>query len=352
VAAVRPLTDAQTVRRGKHKGERCADLRPETVERLTRLGRERALIYKTLLLTGLRKGELASLTVAHLNLEPGAEFLQLEAGDEKNREGNAVPLREDLAADLRRWLDEKLAMLQSKAREVGEPIPPRLPPDTPVFVVPDRLEKILDRDLKAAGIPKRDDRGPTIDVHAMRTTFGTLMSRAGVAPRTAQAAMRHSDLSLTMGVYTDPRLLDVRGAVEKLPALPLRAGPADRPEVATTRAGSQGNGDSVTPDVTPTPGRGGHLGSVGGTEGRTSEAVKVGQGIDVSASPVNKKPPVTLGVTGGHRVGPAGFEPTTSCTPKQRFTRNSTQQTANSAFMDLRHFTVYRNLGRKPSSGP
>jgi hypothetical protein len=75
----------------------------------------------------------------------------------------------------------------------------RFPPDTPVFDVPDRLEWILHRDLKAAGIPKRDDRGRTIDVHAMRTIFGTLTSRAGVAPRTAQAAMPHSVIKLTMG---------------------------------------------------------------------------------------------------------------------------------------------------------
>ncbi len=80
VAAVRPMTDARTVRRGKRKGESYADLRPETVMRLIRLGRERALIYKTLLLTGLRKGELSSLTVAHLNLEPGPNTFNWRPG--------------------------------------------------------------------------------------------------------------------------------------------------------------------------------------------------------------------------------------------------------------------------------
>jgi hypothetical protein len=33
--------------------------------------------------------------------------------------------------------------------------------------------------------------------------------------------MRHSDFDLTMNVYTDPRLLDVRGAFDVLPALQL-----------------------------------------------------------------------------------------------------------------------------------
>ncbi|MFZ2874385.1 MAG: tyrosine-type recombinase/integrase [Phycisphaerales bacterium] len=68
---------------------------------------------------------------------------------------------------------------------------------------------------------KTDDRGRTIDVHALRHTFGTHLSKAGVPLRTAQAAMRHSDPSLTANVYTDPKLLDVAGAVASLPDLPL-----------------------------------------------------------------------------------------------------------------------------------
>jgi integrase len=39
---------------------------PDSVAKPERLGRERALIYKTLVLTGLRKGELASLTIGQL----------------------------------------------------------------------------------------------------------------------------------------------------------------------------------------------------------------------------------------------------------------------------------------------
>ncbi len=66
VARRRPLAEVLTVRRGKRKGEAYANVRPEVRARLEATGRERALIYKTLVLTGLRKGELASLTVAQL----------------------------------------------------------------------------------------------------------------------------------------------------------------------------------------------------------------------------------------------------------------------------------------------
>jgi len=47
-----------------------------------------------------------------------------------------------------------------------------------------------------------------------------MLSRGG-GPRVAQAAMRHSSIDLTMNVYTDPRLLDVAGALGALPRLSL-----------------------------------------------------------------------------------------------------------------------------------
>jgi integrase len=228
VARDRPLLDALTVRKGPRKGERYARVRPEVRERLRLLGRRRALIYKTLVLTGLRKGELASLTVGQLCLDGAEAYLTLDAADEKNGEGNALPIRADLAAALRGWLADKLSRLQGEARARSEPIPARLPAGTPVFDVPHKLCKILNRDLRLAGIPKRDERGRALDVHALRHTFGSLMSKGGVTPRTAQAAMRHSKIDLTMNVYTDPKLLDVRGALDLLPDLPLE----DRREAA------------------------------------------------------------------------------------------------------------------------
>jgi hypothetical protein len=46
-----------------------------------------------------------------------------------------------------------------------------------------------------------------------------MLSQAGVALRVAQQAMRHSDIQLPMRNYTDPTLLDVAGAVAKLPTM-------------------------------------------------------------------------------------------------------------------------------------
>ncbi len=87
-----------------------------------------------------------------------AVFTELDAADDKNREGNAGPIRDDLAADLRAWIADKLAALQAEARQTGEPIPSRLPAEAKQFAVPKELVKILNRDLKLAGISKVDDR--------------------------------------------------------------------------------------------------------------------------------------------------------------------------------------------------
>lgn len=79
-------------------------------------------------------------------------------------------------------------------------VPVELPASMPLLNVLKAFCKILDRDLKTAGISKRDDRGCTIDVHVLRHTSGTMLSMAGVARRVAQAAMRHSSTDLTMNI--------------------------------------------------------------------------------------------------------------------------------------------------------
>jgi integrase len=209
--------------------------KPERVAELEQVGRERALIYKTLLLTGLRRGELASVTVGSLSLDSETPFLTLEAGDAKNRQRAEIPLRSDLATELVQWVatlseahtnrsgdSTGVLSIDTAKRDV-------LPSDTLLFasVTPEFL-KVFDRDLNAASIDKSDDRGRTADIHALRHTYGSLLSAGGVSPRTAQAAMRHSSIDLTMNVYTDPRVLDVAGALDALPTLSLGAKPSDR----------------------------------------------------------------------------------------------------------------------------
>ena len=232
---------------------------PSFVAKLDRRGRERALIFKTLVLTGLRKGELAAVTVGHFEHNGPMPVIVMNSDQTKNRQRAEIPLRADLADDLRKWLATLQSERQGASDVSGERIAltfqrdagDALPLDTPLFTVPKGLVRILDRDLIAAGIPKRDERGRTIDVHALRHSFGTLLSKGGVAPRTAQAAMRHSTIDLTMNVYTDPKLLDVQGALDALPSLPLHDAPRSQREIAKATGTDGKPSNLVAPLVAP-----------------------------------------------------------------------------------------------------
>ena len=216
-AEKRPLRDALLVRRGARKGQEIANVAPAVRERLVRLGRERAMIYKTLVYTGLRKSELASLTVADMHLDGEQPHAELAA---KNAKGARLPLRADLVQDLRGHLEEKLAQYRLQTLKEGRTeVPMALPGSTKLFRVPDDLVRIFDRDLVVAGIDKTDADGRTLDVHCLRHTFATMLSKSGVVPRMAQELMRHSDIRLTMNVYTHLQLIDTAGAVESLPSI-------------------------------------------------------------------------------------------------------------------------------------
>lgn len=195
VAERRPLLDAMTIRRGQRKGQVVGKLKDATRERL---GRERRLIYKTLVLTGLRRGELAALTWNDRQIDGEQAWLTVPASVAKNREAESVPIRADHARELRAWRTDSLSVGGADR----------------VFRIPVQLVQILKRDLRAAGI---DPVG--VDVHSFRHTTATYLAKAGVVPRTAQSIMRHSDIRLTLGTYTDPALLDMAGALDALPAM-------------------------------------------------------------------------------------------------------------------------------------
>ena len=296
VARRRPLEESQMIRRGKDKGKLIAKVRPEVREQLELLGRERALIYKALVLTGLRKGELASLTIGQLYLDGPHPYADLAPADEKNREGSQIPLRHDLAADLASWIADA-AKSHTKASQGCVSFTGKgssLPGDTPLFNVPTGLVRILDRDLIAAEIPKRDERGRTVDVHAMRHSFGTLLSKGGVAPRTAQAAMRHSTIDLTMNTYTDPKLLDVHGALDSLPSLSL-----NQPRIESQRATGT-NDEARTVAVTVAVKSDNACQRLARTVKTAVEAAEsiATDGHNVSADPANKNSPLTTHVNG------------------------------------------------------
>ena len=268
-------------------------------------GKQRALVYKVLVLTGLRKAELDSLTITQLVLEGLVPFLELEPPDEKNREGSEIPLRTDVVEDLRRWLSHKLDELQRRCEASGGPtvpmtgMPTRLPADMLIFTAPCQLAAVLNQDLKLAGIAKADERGRTLDVHALRRSFGTLPCVGSANPRTA---IKHSSIDLTMNVYTDPKLLDV------LPDLPL----ANHPPETNQATGTDGRGSLLAPMLAPRAGKTSTTGSSGDKTPTDDAPQTEPEAGDVSRCAAKQNKPLTTLVNGLHEERETGFEPATS----------------------------------------
>ena len=188
-------------------------------ERFGMTGAARALLYRVAVETGLRRGELASLTRASFDLDGPAPEVRVAAGYSKHRRQDVLPLRPDTAALLRAFLAGKT-------------------PAAPAFNVPEhRLSaKMMKADLEAAGIDYRDDAGLVADFHALRHTAGTLLAATGVHPKVAQSLMRHSTIDLTMSRYSHVLVGQEASAVAGLPDL---AAPPAEAARATGTAGPE-----------------------------------------------------------------------------------------------------------------
>jgi integrase len=204
-AEERPLASARV-----NKGGRGAQGRPggvpakpkaATEARLRRAGRERRLLYRLALLTGLRRGELERLRVHHLDLARG--WLALPGELTKNGKPAQLPLLAGLAGELREWF---------AAEGKG--------PDDPVVYVPaeSNLARIHKANLKHAGIPYVTAAGAA-DFHALRKCTNTLLRLAGVPAKERQLFLRHHKLELTTETYDDETRADLGKAARALECL-------------------------------------------------------------------------------------------------------------------------------------
>jgi hypothetical protein len=120
--------------------------------------------------------------------------------------------------------------------------------------------------------------------------------------------MRHSKIDLTMNVYTDPKLLDVHGTIERLPVLPLD-GTDDDSEAATGTEGRAEVGPRrFAPGFASTVGnscRSGQFSTTGERDDSDENETKKSEKPSDNA----RVPRVPLASRG---VGDTGLEPATS----------------------------------------
>jgi integrase len=171
-------------------------------------GPDRLVLYTLAAHTGFRADELGSLTPASFTLKAPAT-VTVQAAYSKHRRKDVQPLRPDVAEMMRQYI-------------AGKPRNEPLWPGTWKEVAAEMIRG----DLAAAGIPYQDEDGRVFDFHAMRGQFISQLAASGVHPKVAQVLARHSSITLTMDYYTHLDVLDVAGALDKLPEIPT-AKPVD-----------------------------------------------------------------------------------------------------------------------------
>ena len=162
-------------------------------------GAERAMMYRVALGTGFRVAEIRSLTLQSFSLAGKYPTITVEAAYSKNRTRREQPIAGKLADDLEIFLASRV-------------------PEAPVFKPnADKTADMLRDDLAKANIPSEDSAGNRVDFHALRHTYITLGAQAGIAPKVLMDLARHSDINLTMKVYSHTVVADRARALEAIP---------------------------------------------------------------------------------------------------------------------------------------
>ena len=182
-------------------------------------GPDRAMLYHLAVTTGLRASELASLTPRSFDLGGDPPTVAVEAGYSKHRRRDVL-LRADVADAMNEYLssrqlrDDERLWMGSWSRK-GSAI-------------------MIRKDLAAANIAYEDDAGRVFDFHALRHQFISSLAQAGVHPKEAQSLARHSTISLTMDRYTHLNLVDLTGALDRLPAIAVEESESEPQALAAT----------------------------------------------------------------------------------------------------------------------
>ncbi len=252
----------------------------QEVSRLLGIAGDRKAVYLTALLTGLRRAELESLQWGDVMLEAGRSFVKARASTTKNHKVALIPLRKELATELRKIRPEN-------ASEAA-----------PVFngLMPSMLR--FRTDLKKANIPYLDAQGRRADFHALRHTLATNLSRLGVPLSVAMEVMRHSDPKLTLKTYTDASQLPTQSAIALLPIYGL------------AQEGVQAHAAAVSGSLLGSP-KAGILRHAESLAGKVPETHKTEKGVIFRGEIHSRASPVTP----GHKKKMAprvGFEPTTN----------------------------------------
>jgi len=215
-------------------------------------GADRAMMYVLAGWTGFRKGEIGSLTRRSFRLDDEPATATVAASFSKRKRQDTQILHPEVVRRLNEWLATKPDL---KVDDLLFPVSGRVPGGKER-----KTHKMMKLDLEAARkkwiadgeTPEEQERrtktdflcyesddGLFADFHSNRHLVITSLERAGLSPKMAQTLARHSDLRLTLGVYTHVGLCHQTVAIHSLPAPPSLDGVG--PEPGKRRSGIVGN---------------------------------------------------------------------------------------------------------------
>ncbi|UCC32566.1 MAG: site-specific integrase [Phycisphaerales bacterium] len=166
-------------------------------------GAERAMLYRLAAETGLRAGEIRSLSSQSFDLEGNPPTVTVEAAFSKHCRKDVQPLPSPLAVELQAFVVTQDADASVFRRPRPDAVVTMLRADRvdarSAWMDEASDDKDREQREKSSFLAYRDEAGRVADFHAFRRTFITNLARGGVHPKQAQDLARHSDINLTMG---------------------------------------------------------------------------------------------------------------------------------------------------------
>ena len=192
-------------------------------------GPDRAMLYRVAVSTGFRWSELASLTVGSFDLDAETPTVTVSAAYSKRRREDVQPLPADLAADLIVHFGARLpsarAFNMPKTRMGADMMRADLKAARAAWLKAangnrDEMRRRV-KVMKAGFLNDVDASGSVADFHSLRHSFCTALARGGVTPKLAQDLARHSDINLTLSLYSHTLVQDRAEALDALPNLSM-----------------------------------------------------------------------------------------------------------------------------------
>ncbi len=213
-------------------------------------GVDREMMYIVAAWTGFRKGEIGSLTIENFHFGdtegPAQELVRsgnvatldiapptvtIEAAYSKHRRDDSQFMHPDLVARMAAWLRTKnpkpgeLLFPVSKRsggaeRKTGKMMQVDLDNAREEWIAETVDDDEVKRRRASDFLAYVDKKGRFADFHCLRHTFITNLGRANVPIKMAQTLARHSDIKLTMNIYTHVDAEAKVAAIQTLPSLP------------------------------------------------------------------------------------------------------------------------------------